>query len=164
MEEESKKPEKAPKKTNKSASGSKKKGAKAKVPDEEAIGRFDLLPLDIVSRILAEDFVPTGSKDLLGYIEDYKKSKDPGDLMFAAMDMIFGYFPSPTDFVMNLAVKVEKDAEECGEDAWKKKDITRCINEAIRGWLMYLKDGNEDGKLLDVAWSLMCASWVAKNA
>lgn len=53
---------------------------------------------------------------------------------------------------------VEKDAEEYGEDFWKEKDATRCINEAIKDWLMYLKEGNGDNKLMRAAWSLICAA------
>ena len=74
------------------------------------------------------------------------KSNDEEALVNAAMELICGYFTSPTDFVIKLAVLVEKDAEEQGEDTWKERDTTRCINEAIKGYLLFLKDENEDEK------------------
>lgn len=150
---------KEPKKTAKKA-----KDKESPAPaDEEAVGRFDLLPLDIIGKIVSEEFDTTGEKDVLGYIEDYKKSKDEEALIKAAMYLIDGYFASPTDFVMALAVMIEKEAEEYGEDFWKEKGATRCINEAIKDWLMYLKEGNEDNKLMRAVWSLICAAKAEKK-
>lgn len=151
----------AEKKTTKKASKETKKTTKAKAKtkdaDEEAVGRFDLLPLDIVGRIVSGDIDNGDDREFLSIIEDYKKTKDEEALLVAAMHLA-EYYGSPTDFVTALAVLVEKEAEEHGEDAWKEKDTVRCLNEAIRNYLIFLKAGNEDDILIEAAWSLICAA------
>lgn len=166
---EEKKTKKAPAKAKtKKANASKAKqggASEENTSDEESVGRFDLLPLDIISRILAGEIDATGSKDMLTYIEDYKNTGNEEALISAAMYIAGGYFPSSADFVMALAILVEKEAEEYGEDAWKEKDAVRCINEAIKNWLLSIRDKDLETKgiLLKSAWCLICAAWIAKN-
>ena len=67
--------------------------------------------------------------------------------------------PAPTASV----TVSEKDAEENGEDTWKACDVRYFINEAVRYYLLYLREGNASGYISKAVWSLVCGAWVART-
>lgn len=160
-----KSPKKASKAEKEASSGKKKASPKKnaeKSPIEEAIGRFDLLPLDIIGRLLAGGITPAEDGNLLGCIEEFKKTGDGEVLLSAAQTIACDLYDCGESFVMDLAVLVEKEAEEYGEDAWKEDDAIRCINKAVRHILMHSKDG-DDEELLKASWTLICAAKQAED-
>jgi len=157
----SEKAEKKPAKSGKKAPASKKTKASS---DDASGGRFDLLPLDIVSEYI-DRFDDAEEGDFFKDIEKYKKNGK--GLLDAAVSFGKGYYPADsTDAVLALAEAFEKSASENGEDAWKEQDARHYINLAVRSYLMFLREGcsEECDHILDTLFALFCGAWIEKNA
>ena len=152
-EPEVKKPAKKQAKSQKKAEPAEEK------PKAECSGRYDLLPLDIAGELL--DGIEEADDDDDSFFEDIEDFKEgDGSLIDAAISFGKAYFTDGVSAVMKLAAIAEADAEENGEDAWKEKDVRYFINEAVRHYLLYLRDGDEEGHTAYTLWNLVCGEWV----
>lgn len=153
----------SPVKKTKKAAKEPKRSAKKNEPaeEEEPVGRFDLMPLDLVGEFLME-MESAPDIDFLKDIEAFKNGRRT--LLEVAMSYAKGYYAEATDAVMDLAVTFEKDAAANGEDAWKDKDARHFINVAIRSYLEYLKEGvGIDDHIRKVLYALFCGAWVSEH-
>ena len=150
------------KKTKKTAKASSKKEAKdEEKSDVPRRGRYDLLPLDLIGLFIEEFDAADADINFFDVLEACKTSQ--GNLLDAALSLAKGYFTDSVAAVMEFAVIAEKDAEENGEDTWKACDVRYFINEAVRYYLLYLREGNASGYISKAVWSLVCGAWVART-
>lgn len=169
LKEDVPEPEKPAKKQKKTAKET-KKAVKSDNADAEGEARFDLMPLDLVGTFLQE-MKNASDRDFLKDIEAFKLGER--SLLDAAMSFAKGIYSftattgadcGATDAIMDLAVQFGKDAEANGEDAWKSRDVKHYINEAVREYLVYLRDGGGVSSAVHrILFALFCGAWVAEH-
>lgn len=122
--------------------------------------RFDLLPLDFVSDFISA-FDNAKESDFFKDIEAFKGGN--GSLLDAAVSFAKAHYPEgAVDAVMVLAAAFSEDAAANGEDAWKSRDARSYISDAVKSYLLFLKEGcDKHDHILDVLFALFCGSWVS---
>ena len=135
---------------------------------QEGKGRCDLMPLEVVAKILNGD--PLYNPDLvLGRIAIFKNSdyKDTTHLYGAVfhfaerwsernLDMTAGF----ADIFLGVAKHFEEGAKKYGENNWQKGiPANRYIDSAVRHYLKWLRGDNDEPHALAFVWNLICCIW-----
>lgn len=140
---------------------------------QEGKGRCDLLPLDVVSKLLDDEF--------FNYIDHFRNDGDVSSLYKALNyfsvrfwmdknDSVDGqrYYPKRTIAYAEMCLEVAKHFEEgCkkyGENNWRKGIPVHCyIDSAVRHYLKYLATWEDEPHDRAVIWNLMCAIWTCDH-
>ena len=126
-------------------------------------GRSDLMPLDIIDRILNHAPVDKGS--VLGYIEYFKNTKNTEFLECALVMFIDKTHFTREGAMISLSKHFEKGAEVHGEDNWSKGiPIKSYLSSGIRHYLNH-REGFSNGQHHDRAflWNIVCLIWTVEN-
>lgn len=140
---------------------------------QEGKGRCDLLPLDVVSKLLNDEF--------FNYIDHFQNDGDVSNLYKAfnyfsvrfwmdKNDPVDGqrYYPKRTIAYAEICLEVAKHFEEgCkkyGENNWRRGIPVHCyIDSAVRHYLKYLATWEDEPHDRAVIWNLMCAIWTCDH-
>lgn len=120
-------------------------------------GRCDLLPLDVVSEILAISCLKS--------LEAFKRTKDISDLINAMMTFIEDH----TDYdiftaMLEASKHYEEGSKKYGENNWKKGIPIHCyLDSATRHFLKYLRGDKDERHDRAYIWNLLCAIWTYMN-
>lgn len=135
---------------------------------QEGKGRCDLMPLEVVAKILNGD--PFYNPDLvLGRIAIFKNSdyKDTTHLYGAvfhfaerwserSLDMTAGF----ADIFLGVAKHFEEGAKKYGENNWQKGiSANRYIDSAVRHYLKWLRGDSDEPHALAFVWNIVCCIW-----
>ena len=128
---------------------------------QEGKGRCDLLPLDIVSEFLRD-----------GLIKDIARFQETGDTEFLYIGLnIFSQHwerdepvGSKATMILEVAKHFEEGAKKYGERNWEAGIPVHCyIDSAVRHYLKYLREDNDEPHDRAVAWNLLCAIWTCEH-
>lgn len=123
---------------------------------QEGKGRCDLLPLDVVADYLFDD--------VLKEINHFKWHGTPTSLYKA-----LNAFAEPSELdavtmILEVSKHFEEGAKKYGEDNWQKGIPTHCyIDSAIRHYLKWLRDDNDEPHDRAFVWNILCCIWTCIN-
>ena len=120
----------------------------------EGKGRADLLPLDVVAKLL--------NAPCLEPIEGFKHTKDVSLLLSAIQTFIADHTNDQDIFTMIIEVskQFEEGAKKYGENNWKKGIPLHCyIDSAVRHFLKHLRGDTDESHDRAFIWNLLCAVW-----
>ncbi len=129
---------------------------------QEGKGRCDLMPLEVVSDILASSIIAD--------IKDFLKS-DNTNFLYSALSRFaadcYGkdkYYERTTQIESTMLLEVAKHFEEgakkYGENNWQKGIPPKCyIDSAVRHYLKWLRGDKDEPHDRAFCWNLMCCIW-----
>lgn len=120
---------------------------------QEGKGRCDLMPLDVVSKYLMDDFV-------LRSISDFQNTGDVC-FLFAALDIFEKVIEmGKEDLMLEVAVHFEQGAKKYGERNWQKGLPVSCyIDSAVRHYLKLLRGDMDERHDRAFVWNILCCIW-----
>lgn len=132
----------------------------------EGKGRCDLMPLEVVSRILARA-CPGRVMNIISGIGRFQETGDT-QFLYNAIDM-FCHISANTDLeigsatctmLLEVAKHYEDGAKKYGENNWQKGMPTWCyIDSAVRHYLKWLRGDKDEPHDRAFVWNLMCCIW-----
>ena len=135
-------------------SGSRRQFESGAVRDiQEGKGRCDLLPLDVVGRVIEDD--------TMSYIEEFKSCGDVS-LLYTVIQKWIGnlHFISCEEAVIEVSKQFEGGAKKYGENNWRKGIPVRCfVDSAVRHYLKYMAGYTDEPHDRAALWNLLCAAW-----
>ena len=120
----------------------------------EGKGRCDLMPLDVVAKILA-------NQDL----ESIAKFQKSGRVDYLYNILKFGAtFGKPEDMFLEVAKHFEDGAKKYGENNWQKGIPVNCyIDSAVRHYLKFLRGDTDERHDRAFVWNILCCIWTVEN-
>ncbi len=133
---------------------------------QEGKGRCDLMPLDVIGDMI-------GSKELR-FIECFKETGNEEMLERAILYFKCDPEDKNTEFeseMVNLGTKLlesskhfEDGALKYGENNWQKGIPVHCyIDSAVRHYLKYMDNQQDEPHDRAFIWNLLCAAWTCKH-
>lgn len=132
-------------------------------------GRCDLMPLDVVKRLVSEN---VGEKHVFNHLRDFLQSGDTS-FLYKAFGSFCAYSdPDSADSlqaciinnVLQVAIHFEEGAEKYGEGNWKKGLPAQCyIDSAVRHYLKWLRGDTDERHDRAFLWNLMCCIWTCEH-
>lgn len=120
----------------------------------EGKGRCDLMPLDVVARMLV--------KDTLVPIAAFQKSGQV-DYLYDVLKYHNIFEDLPTMF-LEVAKHFEEGAKKYGEYNWQKGIPVNCyIDSAVRHYLKYLRGDTDERHDRAFVWNILCCIWTVEN-
>lgn len=121
---------------------------------QEGKGRCDLLPLDVVARILSN---PT-----MAYIHCFQYSADYKYLINALTSS--GIYHDIHTMILEVSKHFEEGAKKYGEHNWQKGIPTHCyIDSAVRHYLKWLRGDKDEPHDRAFCWNILCCIWTCMN-
>lgn len=125
-------------------------------------GRCDLLPLDIIERLVDKPFTI-----VLHHIHTFMSSGDESVLMQAARAFIHLSFPKDKDAstaILELAVHFEDGSVKYGDNNWRKGIPANVyIDSAVRHYLKWIRGDKDERHDRAVLWNLICCVWTCEH-
>lgn len=120
-------------------------------------GRCDLLPLDIASEWLANDMV-------LENIYMFQESGDTDYLYEALTVYAKRCFCTPITTLLEVSKHFEEGAIKYNENNWRKGiNAKNYVDSAVRHYLKWLRDDDDESHDKAVAWNIMCCIYTCKH-
>ena len=120
-------------------------------------GRCDLLPLDVVAKVLGDP--------LIKQVYEFQNDGDVGHLVNA-----LGCFTAkcwdgcPYTMLLEVAIHFGEGCEKYGERNWQKGiNAKNYTDSTIRHYLKWLRADEDESHDRAVAWNLLCAIWTCKH-
>ena len=130
---------------------------------QEGKGRCDLMPLEVVARVMVS---PT-----LTHISNFKKTGCTGFLYEALEHFAIDRYHDERDdnetfskiygdMFLEVAKHFEEGAKKYGENNWQKGIPVNCyIDSAVRHYLKWLRGDQDEPHDRAFVWNLMCCIW-----
>ena len=120
----------------------------------EGKGRCDLMCLDVVARILADNvLVPIHSFQESGQV----------DYLYDVL-RFHTIFEDPYTMFLEVAKHFEEGAKKYGPDNWRKGIPVNCyIDSAVRHYLKYLRGDTDERHDRAFVWNILCCIWTVEN-
>lgn len=118
-------------------------------------GRFDLMPLSVVSSILNYD-------EIISYIDNFLESHHTAYLYLAIKSFIekSKAFTDRESMLLEVAVHFEDGAKKYGEYNWQKGiPINSYIDSAMRHYIKWRRGDEDERHDRAFVWNLMCCIW-----
>lgn len=127
----------------------------------EGKGRCDLMPLEVVSKILAPDGDISGSDLVIGNIALFKNKGYSNTIyLYRAMYYFSETYNSLPGMFLEVAKHFEEGAKKYGENNWQKGIPVHCyIDSAVRHYLKWKRGDNEEPHDRAFVWNIMCCIW-----
>ena len=117
----------------------------------EGKGRCDLLPLDVLAKLL--------DAPCLEPIEEFKRSKDVW-LLLRSISMFVGCDQDICTAMLEVSKHFEEGAKKYGDNNWKKGIPLHCyIDSAVRHFIKHLRGDTDEPHERAFIWNLLCAVW-----
>ena len=127
----------------------------------EGKGRCDLMPLEVVAKMLS----PEASLDVpdlvIGSIALFNNKNDTVHL-YRALNYFSSrcYHSHIPEMFLEVAKHFEEGAKKYGENNWQKGIPVNCyIDSAIRHYLKWLRGDTDEPHDRAFVWNLMCCIW-----
>ena len=119
-------------------------------------GRCDLMPLDIVGRIIGDR--------VLILIEEFKITKNVNALYDAIKEFAHNQKIDIYTLMIEVSKHFESGAVKYGDNNWQKGIDLHCyISSAVRHYLKHLRGDTDEPHDRAFVWNLMCAIWTYAN-
>lgn len=145
-------------------SGERRKFESGAVRDiQEGKGRCDLLPLSVLGKF----YEMCDSWDCVAAFNYINNFVETGDIGFL-YDVLFYCKPKTFDCYETVFLEVAKHFEEgCkkyGENNWQKGIPAHCyIDSAVRHFLKYIRDDEDEPHDKAFVWNIMCCIWTCEH-
>lgn len=121
-------------------------------------GRCDLMPLDVVSRLIG------GGDPVFDGVNAFQETDDVAHLYRAIRDFRWCRDWSFYDLLLETAVHFEEGALKYGDNNWRKGiPVKVFLDSALRHYIKFLRGDKDEPHDRAVCWNLMCAIWTAKH-
>lgn len=130
---------------------------------QEGKGRCDLLPLDLVSALLAN---PRALEDFreLDAVSHYQISGDHMPLWAALYEFMKKHEWDKYTMILEVAKHFEEGAKKYGEYNWQKGIPTHCyIDSAVRHYLKWLRGDKDEPHDRAFVWNILCCIWTCQH-
>lgn len=144
-------------------SGERSKFSTGAVRDiQEGKGRCDLLPLDVVAECYSKAFPEDVTGTVFAELYLFTKTGDITHLYEALSTR--GMFDKWSHMFLEVAKHFEEGAEKYGENNWQKGLPVKCyINSAVRHYLKWLREDDDEPHDRAFCWNIICAIWTCKH-
>ena len=131
---------------------------------QQGKGRFDLMPLDIVSKVFeiefADDFEEGSIAYVLKSIAFFQQTGNERLLCIAIAHYSKSVHVSLPTLMLDVARHFENGALKYGEHNWEKGiPISRYIDSAVRHLMKDCACETDEDHAAAFAWNCMCAAW-----
>ena len=127
----------------------------------EGKGRCDLMPLDVVGRILGGNRT---FDEVFLWISKFKETND-GVYLYRAIEAFTlkrGW--NNTTMLLEVAKHFEEGCKKYGEDNWRKGIPVKCyIDSAVRHYLKWLRGDEDEPHDRAFCWNVMCCIWTYEH-
>lgn len=125
-------------------------------------GRCDLLPLDVVSKLI----LTNGNFDTT--IASIFCFKETGDItyLYTALDEFIKLkgWDKPT-MLLEVSIHFEEGAEKYGENNWQKGlPVESYINSGVRHYLKWLRGDDDERHDRAFCWNIICGIWTVVHS
>lgn len=131
---------------------------------QEGKGRCDLMPLDVVSRLLEGWNYPDV---IVEYIYEFKRTGNK-EYLYLCLDKFSNKAfnrdgslgGNITHMILDVAKHFEAGAVKYGENNWQKGIPVHCyIDSAVRHYLKFLRGDDDEPHDRAFVWNIMCCIW-----
>ena len=134
---------------------------------QEGKGRCDLLPLDVVAHWLKyTEMAGDLEVEIILCIERYQNRGGTSQL-YKALDIFTADsdgFVSTVDAILEVSKHFEEGAKKYGENNWKKGiPESSYIDSAVRHYLKWLRDDDDERHDLAFIWNIVCLIWTHEH-
>lgn len=135
---------------------------------QQGKGRFDLMPLDVMSKVFAVEFADEfeeGSiEDVLKSIADFKRTGNERWLCVAILHYSLAVNVDLPKLMLDVAKHFENGALKYGERNWEKGiPISRYIDSALRHLMKDCCGMSDENHEAAFVWNCMCAAWTMEH-
>ena len=135
---------------------------------QQGKGRFDLMPLDIMSEVFAVEFADEFEEgsiaDVLKSIAFFKRTGNIRWLCIAIVHYSQAVHVSLPTLMLDVARHFENGALKYGEHNWEKGiPISRYIDSAVRHLMKDCACETDEDHAAAFAWNCMCAAWTMEH-
>lgn len=124
---------------------------------QEGKGRCDLLPLNVVARVINFDDEKSG---VLVYIDNYVHTGATEYLFLAIKSFIHDKNWDVYTAVLEVAKHFEDGAKKYDERNWEKGISLHCyIDSGIRHYLKFMRGDTDEPHDRAFIWNMLCAIW-----
>lgn len=129
----------------------------------EGKGRFDLMPLEVVAHYFKLGNSNPKNENRYWFfwnIDMFRKHNKTSFLYSALNIFVSDAFKTTPEMLLEVSKHYEEGAKKYDPDNWKKGIPTHCyIDSAIRHYVKWLDDWNDEPHARAVIWNLMCCIW-----
>ena len=135
---------------------------------QQGKGRFDLMPLDIMSEVFAVEFADEFEEgsiaDVLKSIAFFKRTGNIRWLCIAIAQYSLAVNVDLPKLMLDVARHFENGALKYGERNWQKGiPISRYIDSATRHLMKDLAGETDEDHAAAFVWNCMCAAWTMEH-
>lgn len=126
----------------------------------EGKGRCDLLPLDVVADMFAEQ----PQKGILDRINRFVRKGYEIDLRAALRDFCYWHGWTIEEMLLEVSIHFEQGAKKYAERNWELGIPLHCyIDSAVRHLLKVSRGDTDERHDRAFCWNLLCALWTLRN-
>jgi len=135
---------------------------------QQGKGRFDLMPLDIMSKVFAVEFADEFEEgsiaDVLKSIADFKRTGNKRWLCIAIAHYSQAVHVDLPKLMLDVAKHFENGALKYGERNWQKGiPVSRYIDSAVRHLMKDCACETDEDHAAAFVWNCMCAAWTMEH-
>jgi hypothetical protein len=131
---------------------------------QEGKGRCDLMPLSVVAQLLGGRDDGISFDIILCDIEIFKRTGDAEHLFRAAERFAQAGYRSTCSMLLEVSKHFEEGAKKYGEHNWQKGIPVKCyIDSAIRHYLKWLREDEDEPHDRAFCWNILCAIWTCEH-
>jgi len=135
---------------------------------QQGKGRFDLMPLDIMSEVFAVEFADEFEEgsiaDVLKSIADFKRTGNKRWLCIAIAHYSQAVHVDLPKLMLDVAKHFENGALKYGERNWQKGiPVSRYIDSAVRHLMKDCACETDEDHAAAFVWNCMCAAWTMEH-
>lgn len=135
---------------------------------QQGKGRFDLMPLDVMSEVFAVEFSDEFEKgsiaNVLKSIADFQRTGNELWLCIAIAHYSQAVHVDLPKLMLDVAKHFENGALKYGEHNWQKGiPISRYIDSAVRHLMKDLAGETDEDHAAAFVWNCMCAAWTMEH-
>lgn len=135
---------------------------------QQGKGRFDLMPLDIMSKVFAVEFADEFEEgsiaDVLKAIADFRRTGNKRWLCIAIAHYSQAVHVDLPKLMLDVAKHFENGALKYGEHNWEKGiPVSRYIDSATRHLMKDLAGETDEDHAAAFIWNCMCAAWTMEH-
>ena len=126
----------------------------------EGKGRCDLLPLDVVARL-----VPDKYKNIIEAINCFQENKDDTELVYAIETFADGILECDiSTLIIEVSKHYEDGAKKYAENNWMRGIDLHCyIDSGVRHLLKYMRGDTDEPHDRAFVWNMMGAIWTLEH-
>lgn len=135
---------------------------------QQGKGRFDLIPLDVMSEVFMVEFADESEEgsiaDVLASIAEFRQTGNEGWLCIAIAHYSKAVHVCLPTLMLDVAKHFENGDLKYGEHNWEKGiPVSRYIDSAVRHLMKDCACETDEDHASAFVWNCMCAAWTRKH-